>query len=344
MPQSRGLYVRVGALILLGLALLVAFLLFLASGNFGVRAEVFETYVEESVQGLDVGTPVRFRGVAIGRVTQIGLVAAEYERPRGTPFAQAFQLVLIRFAIDLDRVGEVPSLDDAIRLGLRARIASQGITGVNYLELDFLPPDRYPPRPVPWEPRYPYLPAAPSTVAQVTNAAEALVARLQQIDFEGFVANLTGLVSELRGELSNGDLSRALAEAAATLAALREVVQGAELAATVGEVRAAAQAVRGAGDAAEALVAGPEVRGMVVSAGQAAGELRTAMARLPQAVAALEATVRAARAATTDAQADLVPILRDLRAAASNLRDTTELLRRSPSQALFGAPPPPDRR
>ena len=146
MAQSRGLYVRVGALILVGLALLMAFLLFLASGRFGVRSEVFETYVEESVQGLDVGTPVRFRGVAIGRITQIGLVAAEYERPRGTPFAQAFQLVMIRFSVDLDRVGEVPALDDAIRLGLRARIASQGITGVNYLELDFLPPDRYPPR------------------------------------------------------------------------------------------------------------------------------------------------------------------------------------------------------
>ena len=53
-----------------------------------------------------------------------------------------------------------------------------------------------------------------------------------------------------------------------------------------------------------------------------------------------------ARGTTTDVKAELAPILRDLRATAGNLRDTTELLRRAPSQAIFGAPPPPtpDRR
>ena len=37
---------------------------------------------------------------------------------------------------------------------------------------------------------------------------------------------------------------------------------------------------------------------------------------------------------------ELAPIIRDLRAAVGNLRDTTEQLRRYPSQAIFGAPPP----
>ena len=50
--------------------------------------------------------------------------------------------------------------------------------------------------------------------------------------------------------------------------------------------------------------------------------------------------MRTARGATTDLQAELAPILRDLRAAVGNLRDTTEQLRRYPSQAIFGAPPP----
>lgn len=346
MPQaSRGLYVRVGLLILAGLVLLAGFLLFLASGEFGrTHTAVFETYVEESVQGLDVGSPVRFRGVAIGRVTEIGLVSAEYQRAEGQPFAGAFQLVFIRFSVDLGRVGEVPTVEEAVRLGLRVRIASQGITGVNYLELDFVPPDRYALLTVPWQPQFPYIPAIPSTVAQVTSAAEALVLRLQQVDFEGLVGNLAGLVSDLRAQISSPELARTLREASETLAALRAVVQEARVAETLGDFRAAAQSVREAGEAAEELLAGREVRTAVVNAGQAAAELRNAVARLPQAIASLEAAVRVARAATTDAQADLTPILRDLRAAAANLRDTTELLRRSPGQALFGAPPPPERR
>ena len=54
----------------------------------------------------------------------------------------------------------------------------------------------------------------------------------------------------------------------------------------------------------------------------------------------LDASLRSARSATTDIQAELAPILRDLRAAVGNLREMTEQLRRYPSQAIFGAPPP----
>lgn len=346
MPQpaaARALYVRVGALILVGIGLAVGFVLFLASGELGRQTATYETYIGETVQGLDVGAPVRFRGVAVGRVTEIGLTAAEYRRTDGLPFADAYQLVLVRFALDTARTGGMPSMPEAIRLGLRVRLASQGITGVNYLEIDYVAnPERFPPRDVPWQPRYPYIPAMPSTVAQVTSAAEALVARLQQLDLEGLIGNLAGLSADLRGQLARADLARTVAEAQEAAAAAREAIRAAELPETLRAVREAARSVREAGDAAEALVAGPDIRAAVVNTAQATAEMRTALARLPQAIAALEATVRAARVATTDTQAELAPILRDLRVTAQNLRDTTELLRRSPSQALFGAPPPPN--
>lgn len=375
MPQSaaRGLYVRVGALILVGLGLAVGFVLFLASGDLGRAGTTYETYIGESVQGLDVGSLVRYRGVAVGRVTEIGLTAAEYRRGDGLPFADVYQLVLVRFALDATRIGGMPRMEDAIRLGLRVRIASEGITGVKYMEVDYVSgPERFPAYDVPWQPRYPYIPAMPSTVAQVTSAAEALVARLQRIDFEGLIGNLAALTTELRGQLSHADLGRTLAEAAAaaaaareavqaadlpgTLAAVREAVQAADLAGTLAAareaireadlpetlraVREAARSVGEAGEAAEVLAAGRDIRAAVANTARATEEMRNAFARLPQAIASLEATVRAARVATTDTQAELAPILRDLRAAAQNLRDTTELLRRSPSQALFGAPPP----
>ena len=73
MPQSRGLYFRVGALVLAGLALTIGFVLFFTASRFGRGAVVYETYLRESVQGLDVGSAVRYRGVAIGRVSEIEL-------------------------------------------------------------------------------------------------------------------------------------------------------------------------------------------------------------------------------------------------------------------------------
>jgi signal transduction histidine kinase len=76
----------------------------------------------------------------------------------------------------------------------------------------------------------------------------------------------------------------------------------------------------------------------------ASREVKDALVRIPAAVTALEQTLRAARGTTTDLQADLSPLMRDLRSSIANLRDTTESLRRNPSQTLLGAPPPPPNR
>jgi ABC-type transporter Mla subunit MlaD len=338
MPQSRGLYLRVGVLVVVALVLTVGFVLFFTSGRFGARSTTYETYLRESVQGLEIGSPVRYRGVAIGRVSEIGLVAAEYpRRQRDQTFGPAFQLVFVRFAVETGRIGDVPSIEEAIRLGLRVRIAAQGITGVNYLELDFVEPGRFPTRRVPWTPAYAYIPAIPSTVAQVQNAAEMLLMRLQEVDLPGLLDNAIGLVAELRGQVRDGDLAITLREAAALLQAVRAQADAAQVPETLAELRGVARDARG-------LLAAPEMQQALTDAAAAAAGLQAVVGRLPASVTALESTMQTARRGTTDVQSELGPILRDLRAAVANLRDTTEQLRRNPSQALFGAPPPAQER
>ena len=76
---GRGLSFRVGLLIVGGIALLIGLVVFL-SGNQFSEGVPFESYFKESVQGLEVGAAVKFRGVTLGRVTKIGLVSAEYGR------------------------------------------------------------------------------------------------------------------------------------------------------------------------------------------------------------------------------------------------------------------------
>lgn len=342
MPRSgRSLYLRVGMLVVAGAVLAIGFILFLTSGGFGSRQMMFETYVRESVAGLEVGAPVRFRGVAVGRVTELGLVSVVYGVSDGGVDDAANRLVLIRFALDPRRYGSA-SVEEAVRAGLRVRMASTGVTGVSYLEADFVNPERFPPIEVPWTPAYPYIPSIPSTFTQVTTAAERLMTRLSGIDLDALFDSATGLIQDLRSQVSGqGDLATTLREAASTMTALREAIEGAELAATVRDVRVAVNRVGGAGQAAEELLQGPAVAGAVNNISQAAADLRTSIARLPAVIQTLELALRSVRGTTTDAQADLGPLLRDLRATASSLRDTAEALRRSPSQSLFGQPPPP---
>jgi paraquat-inducible protein B len=345
MPQAgRSLYFRVGALVLVGAGVAIGFILFLTSGSLRGEQTIFETYVRESVAGLDVGAPVRFRGVPVGRVTELGLVSVTYGAVARNPEDTTARLVLVRFAVDPQRYGSA-SVADAVRAGLRVRVASSGVTGLAYLEVDFVPdPARFPPIEVPWTPRFAVIPSMPSTITQVTSAAERVMTQLADIDLRTLVTAATELVVGLRDQVGGqGDVAVTLREAAATMVALRQAIEGADLAATVRELRVAAASVSGAGQSAEALLSSPEVAGAAASIGQAANDLRVAVARLPAVIASLELALRTVRGTTGDAQAELGPLLRDLRATASSLRDTAEQLRRSPSQSLFGAPPPPPR-
>lgn len=324
----------VGLLVLVGFGLLIGFTLFLTGERLRNRGEVFETYIRESVQGLEVGAAVRFRGVALGRVTEIALVGSRYVMDPRVQFSSAFQLVLVRFTLDVRQASPTESLEDAVRLGLRARLSSQGLTGVGYIELDFADANRFPAPALPFTPAVNFIPSIPSTSAQVQDAATMLLARLESVDFKALFDNFLGLVTDARAQAApGGDLQVALAETSALLRSLRSTVDTADLPGMVVETRSTIAGIR-------ALFESRELRQTLTNSSAAMAELRTAAARLPNTVNQLEAGLRSARGATLDVQADLVPILRDLRAMTANLRDVTEALRRSPSQTLLGGPPP----
>jgi len=333
MATARKVQFSVGLLVVVALALLTAFILFLTQNRLSSTDTVFETYIRESVQGLEIGSAVRYRGVSVGRVTSIGLASAVYRRPEREGFPVAFQLVVVSFAVDLQRVGDIPSTQDAVAQGLRSRLATQGITGVAYIELDFVDPERFPVPPLPWTPRFSWIPAVPSTVAQVQSAAETVMRQLQDIDIADLFSNIAGLVAELRGELRDANLGTVATEASELLRELRGIAGAADVPGLMAELRDTSGSFRG-------LAESPEVREALTAFAAAAQDLRRTTARLPATLGLLDSTLRAARGTTNDVQAELAPLLRDLRATVSNLRDTSEALRRSPSQAILGAPPP----
>ncbi len=331
MTSARGTFLRVGLLVAIGIAASVGLVLFLG-GNRIRHGEVFETYFQESVQGLEIGAPVKFRGVTLGEVTEIGLVSAVY---KALDLSRAtYRLVYVRYVIDLSRTGRPAGLDTAVSSGLRARLASQGITGLAYIELDFVDPAQYPIASVPWTPTYDVIPSVPSTLTQVQDAAQTLLAHINAVDLVGLSHTAQRLLEDLDGQLAEGgDARQALAGAAALMATARAALQGADLPGLAAELHGAAAAARN-------LVSGPQGREALAAVTHAADRLADAAAKLPALVTALETTVRHTNSGVTDLQADLMPLLRDARAAAANLRETTETLRRYPAGVLLGGPPP----
>lgn len=331
--EGRGVYLRVGLLMVLGTVLLVGLVWFLG----GTKIEhgvLYETYFRESVQGLEVGAPVKFRGVTVGRVREIGLVTAAYGMGRKVPIDSAiYRLVYVRYLVDTARIGKTPDVTEAVKLGLRARIASQGLTGVNYLELDFVDPSRYPVEAVPWRPEGDYIPSVPSTLTQVQNSAEELLAKLNEVDFAKAAASLTGLIDDLRADLTNGDAHAVLASAGRLVDRLNEAVRAADLPGAMADFRQTVGSVK-------ELAQDPALHRTLAGAAQAADRLAAASAQLPPLIAALQATARRADNGTADVQAALVPVLRDIEATVGNLRELTDSLSRYPTQVLNGGPPP----
>ena len=62
--SAKPSYFRIGLFIAVALAILAAGLIALGAGQAFRPRVYFETYVDASVQGVDVGSPVKFRGVA----------------------------------------------------------------------------------------------------------------------------------------------------------------------------------------------------------------------------------------------------------------------------------------
>jgi len=333
MTEARATFLRVGLLVVGGVGLLIALIWFFGGSSFKHGTE-YESYFRESVQGLEIGAPVKYRGVTLGRVTQIGLVTAEYGS-RSAPAEidrQTYRLVFVRYILDTPRLGRVPDTAEAVKLGLRARLASQGLTGLTYLELDFANPQEYPAEDVPWEPKDTYVPSMPSTLQRVEDEAEQFLAKLNHLDLEALSKSLTGLVADVRANLDHGDVHLTLAQATELLHTLNDSVSAADLPGLSADLRRTSDAARG-------LVENRNLQRVLANLAVATDHLAAASARLGPLIAAVQAAAQRTDNGVADLQEGLMPILRDVQAAVTNLRGSTEELRRYPPQFLLADPP-----
>ena len=332
--MRSGLYLRGGLLLVLAVGGIIG-LVFWLGGSRVSEGHPYETYFPESVQGLDPGAAVKFRGVTVGQVRSIRLASAVY-----TPQVEmnlgnrASRLVVVTFVVDPRRVGKLPSTKDAVAAGLRARIASAGITGLAYIELDFVKPTDYPPPPsYDWRPRFDVIPSIPSTFAQVQNAGTNLLAKLNAFDLAGLQNRLFNTLDVLHATLQNGPARHAMANAAALLADLDTAVKQADLPGLSRALRHAAAGVT-------QLAQGPQTKASLAAARQAMRKLSDASARLPALIAAVEDLVAHLDRTQADLAASLAPVLRNAQAAAANLRELSDTLARYPAGALLAGPPP----
>lgn len=166
----------IGAFIVGAVVLIVAAIMIFGSGHFFRETKKYVLFFEGSVNGLTVGSPVAFRGVKIGSVTDIKVFLDEKDLSLKIP---------VFIEIDPSRIQEVNSpktaeelgtrklIDILVDRGLRAQLAMQSlVTGQLYVNLDFYP--KRPPRLVKMATQYPELPTIPSPIEEISRTIETL--------------------------------------------------------------------------------------------------------------------------------------------------------------------------
>ncbi|MBI1206403.1 MAG: MCE family protein [Azospirillum sp.] len=353
---------KVGLFVLAALALIIAGALALGLGAWFRPSIRAETYIDESVQGLDLGSPVKYRGVQIGSVSGIDFVSGTYPiAPDHPNFIKYSKLVLVHLSLQPDIVNHTAvghrriTVDDLVREGLRVRMASQGLTGTAYLEMDILDPEKFEPIQIAWTPWTLYIPSAPSVISRLSSSAEGVIGNLERTDLAHLADQIgslseqaSGLIGELRvatkqiHELAADPAIKAVIhDSAGTMAAIRSVAEAGdrEIPPTLAGLReAAAQFSRlGAGLADD--IGRGQIAHLVHRLDEITDELRRTAAQLPGIVAGAEQTMRRVDGIVVGGQRAVSTTLDNLAAMSKNLRSFSETAARYPSQILFGGPP-----
>jgi paraquat-inducible protein B len=293
----------IGAFVLGAVALAIVAVGIWGSGRLFEKAYNYVCYFPGSVNGLNIGAPVKFRGVQVGEVTEVRL---RYKQVRGAPRVPVF------LKLDEDRLHELGAeqaptrevLQDFINNGMRARLQTLSIvTGVLYVDFDLLPGS---PLVLVQAEDAPVaeLPTLPTPLEEMTKSVSDILAGLKAIDFDRLGKGLNEAVANVNGLLGKPELRRAVEGLPDVVASAKHLLTDLDTRSgpvltsaqgTADEARRAAESLRATLDDIHALVA-------------------------PDAVLAVGMT----------------RTLADLGQAARALRDLADYLERNPNSVVFG--------
>ena len=295
----------IGAFVVGAVTLAVMAIATFGSGQFFRHTQRFVLYFSGSLNGLERGAPVKFRGVPIGSVKEIRLrIPGQHEDETRIPvYIDVDQDRLADLGLRMLRTYDPDVIQQLIDRGLRAQLQLQSIiTGVLYIGLDL-----FPGTPVvlalPAD-RGLEIPTLPTALEQAQVKVQKILERLSKVDLDAFVRSVTSAVDGVTTLVNSPDLRQAIVSAREALGEARTLVHDLE----------------------------PQVGPLATNVEAAAADMRAASQRLDATLADLQ------RLAAPDAPLvyGLTSTLADLDSAARSVRELTDYLNRNPNSVLTG--------
>lgn len=349
-------YFKIGLFVLVAVVLIVVAIVLFSIGLFARDRVFIESYFSEPITGLSEGSQVQFRGVLIGRVEQIGFVGSVYELEPNTPafirYASSVRVVSGVFRsklpeMDAQRVETV--LQRMVDRGLRVRVSTNILTEQAYLEIDFLDPNRFPTRPVPWPPQYPVIPSAPGQLTTIKDSLDRILSEIETIDFRGLIGSLDRLFTSLNTTLSEAHLAELSTEARDLVRVGREKIDALDTVKLNADMGRLLESLNQAVAEANVPALSQDVQSLVVQWRMTSEYLAQLLApppgparppSVPEVVAGLNQTITQLNKLLATESSEIAIVLADFRKILRSLDDLVTRLEENPSELLFSRPPP----
>ncbi len=295
---------KVGLFVLVGLFMAVSALVWLGASRYLKGTTTYVTYFSESVQGLQVDSVVKYRGVEIGRVKAIQVA------PDNT---------LIEVVMGIHYDGAVPP-------DITATLKMVGITGIAYIELDRKDPSSPDLSPkLSFAARYPVIPSHPSEISQLFSLVEEVVRQVRTIDFKTLASDLQGTLAAARDILSGVKIQKTMASLEKAAGNLESLTGRADRYLAKGELEATVSQAKTALAEAEGLMKDLRAQAQALDLNGTKERADQMMDQVQDRVAQVGGDVRI----TAD----------NLRRASETLERLLTRLENSPSDMLFSQPP-----
>jgi phospholipid/cholesterol/gamma-HCH transport system substrate-binding protein len=192
----------VGLFTTLGVIIGVIAIIWIGASRYFEKGTRYVTSFDESVQGLQKDSAVKYRGVEVGRVETI----------RVAPDNKLIAVVMkINLKEDLTK--------DAV-----AQLKVAGITGLVFVELDRRKPGEPEPGPkLNFPSEYPVIASRPSEVAKIMAGVNVVVEKFNQIDARGVFDQLKSTAAEVEIFFRGKRMESILAKLESTLANTQEI-------------------------------------------------------------------------------------------------------------------------
>ena len=263
----------------------------------------FMAYFNGSVRGLRPGAPVEFRGIRVGRVTDVRMVLDSKTFDLSSPVSFEIEPGHVEIRGAAPGLARYQGMAQFVRRGLRAQLKSGNIlTGELLVALDFHP--EAPAGELRMGGVYPEIPTVPADMEEIARSVNEVLGKIAS-------APIPELLEEVRSVVAKLDALVGSPEAAGTLIALRQIAEDMQKVLRTADTQI-----------------GPLAESLKRSADTVSGTLGTADATL--------ASINRTIGEDSRLRYDLGVMLRELATASRSIRGLTDYLERHPEALIHG--------